>query len=234
MHAGLADHPEHLVEILEQLGVFLHVGADHLLVVFDDLGPSADILLGRLLLLDLGGGDPLDKLADVFQLLVVDTQHPANVFDGAPSLVAAHRADGAHVVMPPTVLDVLLHARPLGAREVDVDVGKAGALRDQETLEQQPVFDRVNTGDAQQPGHQGTAHRTPAGPDHHRLGRRAQHVLRPAAVAGGAHVVGDDQEVPGESLVADDLQLGLHPAPVQVTVQAAALHPVAKAFLHQV
>ena len=80
--------------------------------------------------------------------------------------------------------------------DVDVDVGRAVALRGQEPLEQQAVGDRVGVGDAE-----GVADR--------RVGRRspalAEDVVLPAELDDVLH----DQEVAGEAELLDDSQLVL-------------------------
>ena len=103
------------------------------------------------------------------------------------------RADGPDqrdTIRAVGVAHVAQHFIPPPAAEVQVDVGRVGACRVQETLEEQPVFDRVHRGDAGAVGHQGVRH-APARAD------------RDIVLAGEADDVGDDEKERGVAVRVD-------------------------------
>ena len=99
--------------------------------------------------------------------------------------------------LTPLVRGVAQHLAAATVVEVDVDIGHRRAFGVQEPLEQQPVLDRVDVGDAQRVGDQRSRRRTAA---------RADPDVDRARVV---DQVGDDQEVRRVALVADDLDLVL-------------------------
>ena len=82
-------------------------------------------------------GQPIDALQR-------HVEHPADVLDGG---LGRHRAEGGDLgdarlaVLLPDVGDHLLAAV---LAEVDVDVGRLAAVRVEEALEQQVVFQRID------------------------------------------------------------------------------------------
>ena len=84
--------------------------------------------------------------------------------------------------------------------EVGIDIGEGNSVRIQETLEQQVVFDRVDTGDPQAVGNSRTCCRSTAGAD-----RNTQFF------ASGTDKVLHDQEVTGETHRLHDMQLEVQP-----------------------
>ena len=119
-------------------------------------------------------------------------QDPGGVGHGELGLVADDVGDLGTVVPAVAVEDVLNDLFAPGGFEVDVDVGRAAALRGQEPFEQQtPVAQDVDGGDPQDETHERAGGRTAA--------------LAPDAAADGelADVV-DDQEVAGHAQLGDD------------------------------
>ncbi len=128
-----------------------------------------------------------------------EPQHAGGVADALLPLDRLERDDLRDVVGPVPaghVLDDLVAAADV---EVHVDVGHLLALGVQEPLEDQPVPQGVEVGDAQAVRHDGPGGRPTPGADPR------------AALAGEADEVPDDQEVPGEAHAADDGQLLVDP-----------------------
>ncbi len=196
VHAGVAD------QALQSAGGLVD-GAD----VGVGVDQAAD--LGGLLVPLVGGiGDPRQRdvlghdrrrqrLGDAVgdreaRLAVV---HPRRILQRRLGLDGAEGDHLGDPVAAPLVGGVAHHLAAAAVVEVDVDVGHRRALGVEEPLEQQPVLDRVDVGDAQRVGDQRTGGRTAAGAD--------PDVHRPRVV----DQVGDDEEVRREALVADDLDL---------------------------
>ena len=127
-------------------------------------------------------------------LAVVDL---GGVLDG---LLGLDGAEGHHLgdlVLTPAFRRVGDHLAATAIVEVDVDIRCGRALRVKETLEEQAVFHRVDVGDRQRVGHQGTGGGATARAD---------------ADADGTGVLddlGDDEKVRGVALQVDDFDLVL-------------------------
>ena len=163
-----------------------------------DHRPQGRLFLEGLLERDVQPGR--DQLVDLLDPRQRNVQHPAHVLDRRLGLHRAEGADLGHVgvaVLLPDVLDDLV--APLLA-EVDVDVGRLGAIGVEEPLEQEVVLDRADVAQVQDVADQGAAGR-PA--------RRG----RDAALASVADEVPDDQEIRGEAHALDDAQLVVQPLP---------------------
>ena len=95
--------------------------------------------------------------------------------------------------------DIVDHLAAATIVEVDVEVGHGHTVGVEEALEDQPVLERVEVGDAHGVRHHGARSRSATGPDTDAV------VLRPV------DEVGDDEEVPREAHLQDDagLVLGL-------------------------
>ncbi|OPZ56407.1 MAG: hypothetical protein BWY91_00398 [bacterium ADurb.BinA028] len=124
---------------------------------------------------------------------------PGGVLDGLLGLDGAVGDDLGDPVLAIGVGDVADDLAPPTLVEVDVEVGHRRPLGVEEALEQQPVDDRVEVGDAHGVG----AHRT---------GTRATSRPDPdAMVLGPVDEVGDDEEVARVTLAEDDLDLEVSP-----------------------
>ena len=121
--------------------------------------------------------------------------------------------DLGHVLPSVGLGDVVDHLAPAAHAEINVNVGQRDALRVQEALEQQPVVQRINVGDAQGVAHQAAGGRTAARPH------------RDALLARVANEVPHDQEVAGKAHLLDHADFFLQPALVvrQRVPQQAAL-----------
>ena len=91
--------------------------------------------------------------------------HPRRILQRRFGFDGAEGDDLGHPVAAPLVGGVAQHLAAAAVVEVDVDVGHRRALGVEEPLEQQPVLDRVDVGDAQRVGHQRTGGRAAAGAD---------------------------------------------------------------------
>ena len=184
VHRGVARQALQLAGVLDQLSL-LAGGLRHLLQLRH--------LLNRLVEGDLQL--PRDQLGDAVHLAEGQAQDPPHVADHR---LGAHRAEGDHLgdVLLAVLLDHVAHDLvPARVGEVDVDVGRLDALGVEEALEEQVVADRVGVGDLQAVRDQAAGRRPAARTD------------GDAALAGVVHEVLDDQEVAGEALLGDHLQL---------------------------
>ena len=96
---------------------------------------------------------PHDRLGDGLRDPVADrigmVQHPRRVAYGGPSLDGGEGDDLRHLVAPVAVGRVADQVVPVTGVEVHVDVGHLPAAGVQESLEQQVVAQRIETGDTQ-------------------------------------------------------------------------------------
>ena len=122
-------------------------------------------------------------------------QHPACVAHRRPGLDRGERDDLRHMVVAVLVGCVADHVVAVAVVEVDVDVGHRDAGGVQEPLEQQPVVDRVEIGDAQAVRNGAPRRRAAPGPH------------PDAGLTGMADEVPRDEEVAAEAHVGDDPQL---------------------------
>ena len=214
VHAGLADQPLEPaggVDDLPHLGLGLVQGPDLAGLAVPGMGLVEDP--GQRDVLAHHGGR--ERLGDPVAERVREAEHPGRVLDGGLGLDGAVGDDLRDPVIAPLLGDVADHVTPPAFVEVDVDVGHGHALGIQEPLEDQPVLERVQVGDAQGVGHQAACGRAAARAD-------------PDPVALGPHdEVGHDQEVRAEAHLGDDahLVLDLLPAPVVIAVRVPAVHP---------
>ena len=104
---------------------------------------------------------PRDQLVDLLDPRQRDVQHPADVLDRRLGLERAERADLGDVGLAVLVPDVLDHlVAPLLA-QVDVDIGRLGAIGVEEPLEQQVVLERADAAELEQIADDGAAGRAP-------------------------------------------------------------------------
>ena len=110
------------------------------------------------------------------------------------ALEGAEGNDLGDLVLAVFVLDIADDLVPPFVAEVHVDIGHTLAARIEEALKQELVADGVNVGDFKGIGNQAAGCGAAARPDGNALG------------AGIADEVGHDQEVAGETHIADDTE----------------------------
>ncbi len=145
-----------------------------------------------------------NQLRDAVDEAVGHTEHAADV---THDRLRGHRAVGDDLRYPLAAVfrgHVVDDSIPAIHAEVHVEVRHGHALGIEEALEQQVVADRIEVGDAQAVGHERARTGAAAGPYRH------------AVLARPADKVGDDQEVPGEAHLTDDIQLAAQPGAVFV------------------
>ncbi len=127
-----------------------------------------------------------DQLGDAIHVGEADIEHAAHVFDRRARAQRAEGDDLRHLLAPVFLGDVLDHFAAPARAEIDVDIGHADALRIQEALEQQPVFQRIDVGDLHRVTHQAAG------------GRSAARAHGNAARFREADEIPDDQEIARE------------------------------------
>ena len=167
---------------------------------FDARVFTGRLLDGRLLLhgffqLDVERGG--DELGDAIHFREADVEHAAHVFDRGARAQRAERDDLRHLLAPVFLGDVLNHFAAAPRMEVDIDIGHADALRIQEALKQQAVFQRIDIGDLHGVADQAAGGRSAARSDGN------------AARFREADEVPDDQEVAGELHLLDGADLAI-------------------------
>jgi hypothetical protein len=137
------------------------------------------------------------QLGDAIDKTVWLAEHAPRVADDGPRRHGAERDDLRDAIASVALGDILDDAIAPFHAEVDVEIRHRDALRVQESLEKQVVFERVKISNAEHPGHQRACTGSPA---------RTHGNL---AVARPANEIGDDQEVARETHAADDPEFGL-------------------------
>ena len=159
----------------------------------------------------VAGPDVREGLGDTVDLGGVHGQRRADVADRVAHPVRLRHRDRRHPLGAEPADDRAVDLQPAGRLHVDVDVGQHHPLLRQEALHQQPVLDRVGVGDAEEMVDERARAGTARGdPDAH-----VPHVV---------HDPGDREEVRGEAVVGDDVQLVVHPLPVGAPPGIAAAH----------
>ncbi len=149
----------------------------------------------------VAGPDVREGLGDPVDLGRVHGQGGAHVADGMAHPVRLRHGDGGDPLGAEAADDRAVDLQAPRGLHVDVDVGQHDPLPGQEPLHQQPVLDRVGVGDAEQVvDERARAGAARGDPDAH-----VPHVV---------HDLGDGEEVRGEPVVGDDVQLVVHPLPV--------------------
>ncbi len=166
----------------------------------------------------LGNGDGLagdigDQLGDPVHFTERHIQHAAHIAHRGARLELVESDDGGHHLFAVFLGAIFHHARTLVVLEIQVDVGHADAVDIKEALENETVVERVEQGNVQTVGNNGTFGRA-AGvvPDVLFLGVTAQ-VPDDEEVGVKAHFV-DDAELVFEALT-DHRILGAIPATAQ-------------------
>ena len=122
------------------------------LVRFIDL-PQLGDLLHRLLQADSLALEDRHHLGDRVDLGDGHVEHPADVADRGLTRHGAESADLSDTVLAVFLRHVFDHRLAPGHREVDVDVGHGDAILVEETLEEKPVAQRLESGDVEAVGH---------------------------------------------------------------------------------
>ena len=174
------------------------------------------------------------ELRDAVGLREGEVEDAAHVLDRRLPLERAEGDDLCHVVGAVLLAHVADHLVAAHEAEVDVDVGHLLALGVEKALEEEPVLDGVEVGDAQRVGDQAAGGRAAPRADRDALGLRpVDEVGDDQEVAREAHG-SDDAELEGEPLLVDALAHRApaeRPALVQALVEALASeaveHPLA-------
>ena len=133
------------------------------------------------------------QLVDLLDPGQRDVQRPADVLDRRLGLERAEGADLGDVGVAVLLPDVLDHLVAALLAQVDVDVGRLGAIGVEEPLEEQVVLERADVAELEQVADERAAGRS--------AGRGGN-----APLARVADEVPDDQEVGGEPHPVDDRQ----------------------------
>ena len=151
----------------------------------------AGLLFEHLLELDLGVAR--DHLGQALAHVDRVVQNARGVVDGLLGLNGRIGDDVGDLLGTVELANVLHDLEAPLIVEVHIDIGHLGTLRGQEPLEHQAVLERVERGDVHGVGDDSAGGRATAGADAN------------AVVLGPLHVLGNNQEVGGKTLVADDL-----------------------------
>ena len=136
-----------------------------------------------------------DELRDAVGLAVGEAEDAGHVAEHGLGPHRPERDDVGDAVGAVAVDDVADHLVAPVVGEVDVHVGHRDALGVEKPLEEQPVPDRVDIGDAEAVRGEGAGRRPPARPDRDPLPPRVR------------DEVPHDEEIPGESHLLDDAEL---------------------------
>ena len=159
----------------------------------------------RIHLKSLGNGDPQlvrDGLGDRVALRVSRVERSGDVAYGRLRLQRSEGDDLRYLVLSVLADDVVDDLLPSLDAEVDIYIRHAHALRIEESLKDEAVFDRVYLRDGEAVRHYAARSRAPARSDGDAVPLRV------------IYEVPYDEEVLHIAHVLDDLQLGLEPLPV--------------------
>ena len=137
------------------------------------------------------------QLGDAIHKTVWLAQHAPGIPDDCPGSHCAERNYLRDTIAPVTLRHVLDDAVASLHAKVDVEIRHRDAIRIEETLEEKIVFERVEVGNPEHPGHQRARARSPA---------RTHGDL---VIASPAYEIGDNQEVTREAHAADHPEFGL-------------------------
>ncbi len=200
--ARVARQPLELAGLVEQL-LDARIAVVHRLELRLDLERLADgVRLGRRL--------ARDEVGDLLRLDRRDADAAGHVLDDALALELREGRDLPHAVLAVLVLHVRDDLVAPVHAEVDVEVGHAHALGVQEALEQQVVRDGIEVGDPHRVRH-----------DRARA-RAAPRAHRDAVFLRVPDEVPDDEEVPREVHLRDDVELDLEALLVGLAIDRLA------------
>ena len=137
------------------------------------------------------------RLGDAFSHGVRESQNTCTVFDGCLRLDGGVGDDLGYSLFAVFLRGVADHVRASAFVEIDVDIRHRDAFGIQESLEEQPVFDRIEFGDAQRES------------DHGAGGRPSAWADSDLVVTGVANEISDHEEIAGESHLSDNTELVL-------------------------
>jgi len=155
--------------------------------------------------------DAGDHLRHPVHLRQRDIKHASHIPDGGTRTQRAKGDDLGYLIAAIFPRSVFEHDMPLVILEIKVDVRHRNAVGVEETLEDQPIFKRVDQGDAQRVGDNGA-------------GRGSARVVPDALFLGIAAEIPHDQEIGVEAHFMNNAQLI-----VQALAQRTVLRPAAVA-----
>ena len=172
------------------------------------------LAVDRLLQRHRRGRDVGDQLGDAVHLAERQAEHAPHVAHHGARLQLAEGDDLRDPVGAVFVTYIVDDRVAALLAEIDVEIRHRHAFRVQEALEQQVEAQRIDVGDGQRPGGDGTGPRAAAGADGDPL------AFRPL------DEVGDDQKVAGEAHAGDDIQLVVQPLAIPVARRRVGRHRV--------
>ncbi len=145
---------------------------------------------------DIIGRDVGHDLRQPVNLLFREAHCLAHLADGEARPIPVERADGGHVLVAITSVDIPGDLIAPAGIEIDIDIWHVGALRVQEALEHQVAPDGVDRGDPQAVGDGGVGGGSPPGTADSRALREADEVPDGKEVVVVAQTVDDLQLMP--------------------------------------
>ena len=164
-----------------------------------------------------------NQLGEPIGIAVGNIEHPRHILQHRFRGHAVEGDDLGHLVLAVAARYIIDHLAAAFDAEVGINIRHGFAFRIEEALKQQAIDHRINVGDPQGVGHQGTG------------GRAAARPHRNAVLAGEADVVPHHQEVGGEAHLLHHLQLKGHAIAIGGVdrITSAQPQPIAQArFRH--
>ena len=183
------------------------------LVLIAQLGQPR-LAIDRLLQRHRGRGNVGDQLGNAVHLAERQAEHAAHVAHHRPRLQLAEGDDLRHPVGAVFIAHIVDDGVAAFRAEVDVEIRHRHALGVQEPLEQQIETDRIDIGDGQRPGSDGTGARAAARADRNALPLRPLDEIR------------NDQEISGKPHAGDDTKFVLQPLAIARTRRRIGLDRV--------
>src|SRR5439155_10351432 len=138
--------------------------------------------------------DLRDHVAQAIDAFERDVEHAADVADGRLGLQRTEGDDLGHALLAVFLADVIDHVFAPFLAEIDIDIGRLAAVRIEEALEEQVVFERIDVAELEHVADE-------------RAARRAAGAGRNALADRETDEIPDDEKVAGEAHAADDVQL---------------------------